>query len=451
MNQKWIIIVAVIGVIVLISGYFGWQQMQTTDEPIVSATTPSTVTVRTGAEGMVVPVQYANMAMEGSGTAVSIYIEEGQSVMMGDPLLQLDTTDAEILVRQAETAVSQAEAALAAAHVDQTIAQLGLDGANLDVRAAEAELALLEAGATAEQIALSEGQTAVAAAAVIQAAGGRDAALEGADSGQLAAAQAGVTAAQVAYDNALRTHQPIAQSEDADADERERARLALAAAATNLTAAQAALAVLNDGVTASERTAANSSVTAADSQLDAAQAQQDLLLAGSRVEQIAIARAVLAQKLDAIAEAEAGVVNGETAVLQAEAAVAEAQAGLASTQNLLAKRTLTAPFAGTVTALNIKAGEYVQAGVPVIVLADLSTWQVETTDLSELNVTDVAVDMPVSVTIDAFAGQEWNGRIASIAETATVSRGDVNYAATVDLDDVTVPLRWGMTAYVELE
>ncbi len=450
MNKKWII-VGVVGIAVLIGGYFVWQNRPVEDESVVSIPAPAAATVRTGAEGMVVPVQVANVAMEGSGTAVSIYIEEGQPVTMGDPLLQLDTTDADILVRQAETAVSQTIAALDAARVDETIAQLGLDGANLDVRAAQAELALLEAGATAEQIALSAGQTAVAEAAVVQAAGGRDLALEGANSGQVAAARAGVTAAQTAYDNALRTHQPIAQDENADADEREQARLALAAAATNLTAAQAALDVLNEGATASERTAANSSVAAAGSQLDAAQAQHELLLTGSRVEQIAIARAVLAQKVDGIAEAEAGVVNGETAVSQAEAAVAEAEATLQVAENVLAKRTLTAPFAGTVMAVNVKAGEYVAAGVPVIVLADLSAWQVETTDLSELNVTDVAVDMPVSVTIDAFAGQVWNGRIASIANTATVSRGDVNYAVTVDLDDVDVQLRWGMTAYVELK
>ena len=54
---------------------------------------------------------------------------------------------------------------------------------------------------------------------------------------EVAAARAGVVAAQAAYDNALRTHQPIAQSDDADADAREQARLALAAAATAAAAA----------------------------------------------------------------------------------------------------------------------------------------------------------------------------------------------------------------------
>lgn len=455
MNQKWIIIVAIIGIIVLIGGYFGWQQLQPTGDPIVAGTTApavsQTAVIQTGAEGMVVPIQHANVAMEGSGTAVSIYIEEGQAVMMGEPLLQLDTTDAEIVVTQAETAVFQAQTTLAAAEIDVTIAQLGLDGARLDVRTAEAELALLEAGATAEQLALAEQQTAVAEAAVTQAAGGRTLALEGANDGQVAAAQAGVTAAQVAYDNALRTHQPIAQSEDADAGEREQARLALAAAATNLAAAQAALDAVNDGATAFEQTAANSAVNAAVSQQDAAVAQYDLLAQGNRAEQIAIARAVLAQKGDGIAEAEVGVLNAATAVLQAETAVAEAQAGLDSAQNLLAKRTLVAPFAGTVMGLNVKAGEYVQAGVPVVVLADLSAWQVETIDFSELNITTAAVGDPVLVTIDAFAGQEWDGRIAAIADTPTVVRGDVNYAVTIDLDSVDAALRWGMTAYVELK
>ncbi len=449
MNRKWII-VGIVAAMLLVGGYVGWQS-RPEEKTAVSPPQPSSAIVNTGAEGMVVPIQQARLAAEGSGAVAEMFVEEGAMAAAGDPLLRLDSTDEEILVEGAETAVSQAQSILAAALVDVTIAQLGVDGARLDVRAAEAEFALLEAGATAEQIALSEQNTAVAEAAVTQAAGGRDLALEGANNAQIAAAQAGVTAAQTAYDNAQRTHQPIAQDEDADAEVREQARLALAASYTDLAAAQASLDALDAGATGFERTAANSGVTAAASQFEAASAQHDLLLQGSRAEQIAIAQAVLDERNDGITAAELKLVGAQTAVSQAEAAVAEAEAGLESARHMLEKRTLTAPFTGTVMAVEIKAREYARAGVPVIVLADLSGWQVETTDFSEFNVTKTAVGQSALVTVDAFAGQEWNGRVTAVANTSTVSRGDVNYTVTVALDEVDVPLRWGMTAYVELK
>ena len=85
----------------------------------------------------------------------------------------------------------------------------------------------------------------------------------------------------------------------------------------------------------------------------------------------------------------------EAQVDQAKAAVARAQAALANAQ-------LRAPFAGTLVALDAKVGEYAAPGEPMAQVADLSTWQIETTDLTELNVSRLAEGDPVVVRLDAI-------------------------------------------------
>jgi multidrug resistance efflux pump len=86
-----------------------------------------------------------------------------------------------------------------------------------------------------------------------------------------------------------------------------------------------------------------------------------------------------------------------------------------------------------------------------MVLADLSQWQVETTDLTELNIVDVRQGMPVEVQIDAFPDMILLGEVRRIAATGSEVRGDVTYLTTIDLIDTgELPLRWGMTAFVNL-
>ncbi len=136
----------------------------------------------------------------------------------------------------------------------------------------------------------------------------------------------------------------------------------------------------------------------------------------------------------------------------AELAVRAAQLALAEAQDNLARATLTAPFAGTVTAVNVKGGDVVAAGQSACVLATLDQLQARTTDLTELDVARVAVGQPATVTVDALPGEEFTGKVSEIALQAGDYRGDVVYAVTVALDDVgDAPLRWGMTALVEID
>jgi HlyD family secretion protein len=89
-------------------------------------------------------------------------------------------------------------------------------------------------------------------------------------------------------------------------------------------------------------------------------------------------------------------------------------------------------------------------GVPVVQLADFTAWQVETTDLTELDVVNLDIGQKVNVEVDALPGQRLEGTIAEIASMSVLKHGDVTYQVTVALENSeNLPLRWGMTAFVD--
>jgi multidrug efflux pump subunit AcrA (membrane-fusion protein) len=139
------------------------------------------------------------------------------------------------------------------------------------------------------------------------------------------------------------------------------------------------------------------------------------------------------------------------AVLSAQARLDAAQAMLAAAQAARQNLDLHAPFSGTVTSLNLKASEFVAAGQPVVTLADLSTWVVETQDLSELEVVKVQEGQLVTVRMDAVPGQSLTGKVQEISYVAVNKQGEITYTVTILLAGQAPGMRWGMTAEVSFE
>jgi len=107
-----------------------------------------------------------------------------------------------------------------------------------------------------------------------------------------------------------------------------------------------------------------------------------------------------------------------------------------------------APFDGVVAELNAKAGSSINAGEVAVTIADFSSWLIETTDLTEIDVVTLAEGQPVAITLDAIPEAALNGVIESISQTYEEKQGDIVYGVTVALDDSHPSLRWGMTAVV---
>jgi len=344
------------------------------------------------ASGKILPEQWANLSFRAGGPIVELKAQSGETVKAGDVLARLDDVDAKL-------AVAQAEAALAVA---------------------QAQLAEIKAGPRAERITQGE-QTVAQAEAAWKGAQAQYGQLKaGANAADIASAEAAVAAAfterkvlQDTYDKINKIGGPV--------EEQTRARLNAAIQAH--TAAQQRLDQLKAGATKNELAAATAQVNAAQAQMEQAKAQLDLLKAGAPAEQIAVA--------------DAGVKQAQVAVDMAKAQLDKLQ--------------LIAPFDGTVGTVYVRSDELAQPGQPIVTLGNLGSLRVETTDLSEADVARVNEGQPVKVTFDALPGKTINGKVTRIAPMSTPGQSAVNYIVTVALNEIDPALRWGMTAFVDVQ
>jgi HlyD family secretion protein len=290
---------------------------------------------------------------------------------------------------------------LEASELEAAVAQ-----AKAGVVAAQAQLALAKSGARPQEIAAAEAGLAAARAQLAQVKAGPRAE-------QIAVAQAQV---QQAATNLARAQSLYDQVRGLGGSMEQDALYQRDAAGATLAAAQAQLDLVKAGATVEE-------IAAAQATVDQAQAQLDLLKAGARPEELAAAQAHLDQ--------------ATAAYNQALAALAEA--------------TLTAPFAGTVTAVAIHQGELAAPGLPIVTLGDLSVLRIKTTDLGESDVGRLQVGQTATVTFDALPGMRLQARVAEIAPMASSEQAGTNYTVTLDLAQTDPGLRWGMTAYVDVK
>lgn len=116
----------------------------------------------------------------------------------------------------------------------------------------------------------------------------------------------------------------------------------------------------------------------------------------------------------------------------------------------LAQNTLLAPFDGTVVDVQVIPGESVQSGQTVLVLADLQHLQIETTDLSERDITRVEIGQTVNAYIQAL-DVTVTGKVIRISPIAETVGGDIVFPVTIELDEQPNGLLWGMTAEVEIQ
>ncbi len=134
----------------------------------------------------------------------------------------------------------------------------------------------------------------------------------------------------------------------------------------------------------------------------------------------------------------------------AEARLKTAKSQLQASVAALDDLELLAPFSGTVTEVDVNTNEYVGPGKAVVLLGDLEHLQIETTDMSEMDTALIEIGDKAQITFDAFPGLELTGTVNKIAPKASEGSG-VNYKVIVLMDEAPAGLRWGMTAFVDIE
>ena len=134
----------------------------------------------------------------------------------------------------------------------------------------------------------------------------------------------------------------------------------------------------------------------------------------------------------------------------AQARLANAEAALTAAKAVVDDLELVAPSTGTVTAVNVKPGEFAAPGAPLLQLADLNALQVEMVDLDEQGAAQLSVGDAVVVSFDALPGVEVPGKIVFIPPKA-LADGSGDFKVIVNLDELPEGLRWGMTAFVDFQ
>jgi HlyD family secretion protein len=340
----------------------------------------------------VLPSRSVGGAVTASGEVVA-----AQEAQMGFSMAgQVERVEVELgdRVEEGDTLVSLESASL----------QAGVTQAQAALEAARAQLAEVESGARPEELA----------------------------------------AAEAAYDGALAEYRKV----EAGPSDEER-RIALAALKKAEAALIQAQAAYDEIVWMEEVAEMPQTLALQQATLDheSALANYELVTRGPSPEDLEVAWASVESAKAQLDTLRAGATPEQLAA--AQAAVAQAEAALDVARAALNQATLTAPFAGTVADLQASPGQVVMPGQVLLTLADLSELQVETTDLSERDVTEVRVGQQAMVYVEAL-NSDVPGRVARISPLASTLGGDVVYTVVIALEEQPEGLLLGMSVEVEI-
>jgi multidrug efflux pump subunit AcrA (membrane-fusion protein) len=110
---------------------------------------------------------------------------------------------------------------------------------------------------------------------------------------------------------------------------------------------------------------------------------------------------------------------------------------------------LVAPWAGTVTGVNVHLGDTVAPGTTLITIADLSRYQVETTDVDEYLIAKLRPGQPATVTVEALDGRALRGAVLSVSLQPVVAPGGgASYPVVLTLPTGDANLRPGMSVRI---
>lgn len=446
--------VAVIAVIALVVTQRPFSQARAQ-----SSGTGDIVTVGSGdlaasatASGKVEAQRSARLALNSSGTVAQVFVDVGDSVQAGDPLLALETAELERAVANAEQTLTIQEANLASLVAPADAAEIA--SAQASLASAQAQLNDLMDGPNPDEVAAAEADVRAAEGDIAAASARLNDLTASANAEELQAAQLELELAQQAATEAAQQHSTILVTDPDDnpfLDEEDledmefNARVAAVQANADLAAAQEALDELQNG-DPNSIAAARASVALAQAQRDAAQAQLDLLLQDPSAARIAAAESQVAQAEAELDRLQRGPTGAQIAV--AESQVEQARIALERAQRNLADATLYAPFDGVVTAVYVNAGEQAQ-GI-LVDMVDPDSLEV-VLDVDEVDIGSITPGQEATITLEAWPEEEITAQVAAIAPEASDDNSDlVTYEVYLSIGETERPVRVGMTANADL-
>jgi HlyD family secretion protein len=287
-------------------------------------------------------------------------------------------------------------------------------------------------------------------------------------SSQIALAEADLVAAERALEDLLKSKQAQAA-----------AQLAVAQAEDALKDVNYTLTVRQEGNRASENTikAAEANLVLANEEVDVADQRYDHA-SGEAGRALALSNLIAAkQKRDSIqrnlnwylgspTDIEQAILDADVALAEArledaqrewervkdgptQGDIAAAEARITAAEATLELARITAPFAGTVTSVDVMPGDQVTPGAPAFRIDDLSHLLVDV-EISEVDINRIALDQPVSLIFDAILDHEYEGSVVEIGQVGISIQGVVSFPVTVEINDTDDAIRSGMTAAVNI-
>tara|TARA_A100001391_G_scaffold119169_4_gene81026 strand:- start:24881 stop:25954 length:1074 start_codon:yes stop_codon:yes gene_type:complete len=222
---------------------------------------------------------------------------------------------------------------------------------------------------------------------------------------------AGTLLATIAPDNVM----PVVARQKAGVSE---ARAQAASTRANAQSAQAALHRANADVSEAQARYNNARsnlarLTAARDMNRGSVAANDLDSAQTTLD---TAKAALTSAQGAAEAARAQLSGARSAMQSAEAAIRSAEAQAQGGQVSLDQTHIVAPMSGSIANLSINTGSYVAPGMDLMALVPDQMWV--TANFKETQLVNIKVGDPVDITIDAYPGRHFSGKVESIQRAA---------------------------------
>lgn len=435
--KKWIFIA--LGILVVAAGiyYFGpyraqQQAAQASSLQTIAAETGN-LTATVGATGVVRANQTGYLVWQTSGTVAEVQVGVGDAITKGDVLGLLS-----------QTSLSQQ---VILAQADLVSAQRALDDLmNSQIQQAQA----LQAVEQAEQ-ALEDAQNpALMQARALEAIATAQKAVENAErayrysqtpatQSYIDEAQAQVTIAKDQLDRAQERFEPYAGRPE---DNLTRAQLQsqLSAAQQQYDAAVRRLNSLQGTASLTDQAVAEANLLSAQAQLEQAKIDYERVKDGASLADLTLLEAQLADARRELERVKEGPDPNDIRAAEARRDAAQATLDMAR---------LTAPFSGTITAVDSKPGDQVSPGTPGFRLDDLSHLLIDV-QVSEVDINRIQVGQTVTLTFDAIQDKTYNGQVTEVDLVGNITQGVVDFNVTVELTDADEAVKTGMTAAVNI-
>ena len=153
------------------------------------------------------------------------------------------------------------------------------------------------------------------------------------------------------------------------------------------------------------------------------------------------ASSTLAQNQASYAQTTAPVLSEDLQTAQAQ--VDNDKAALQSAQNTYDQSFITAPFSGTIAAVDVSVGD--AADTNTVIATIITPQQIAKISLNEVDAAQVKIGDTATITFNALPGVKVTGTVAQIDTIGTVTQGVVSYSAKIAFNAADQGVKPGMS------